>query len=107
MAPDTADTVPDWDAALQRENAAAMLCSPYIRGKAVGLLGEYLWRHEAGSADHALVLLASILSRGCQPKVTCSRAGRSCHTWWDWKSQKGWRHYFPAFSTNVLPGLRV
>ena len=66
--------LPNWAATLQPEQVhLQMRCSPHIRGKAVGLLGQYLWRHEAGGADHALVLLASILSRGCQTKVTCSR----------------------------------
>ena len=83
---------PLWPTGMQRCSLRVQLrCSPHIRGKAVGLLGQYLWRHEAGGPDHALVLFASILTRGCQTKVTCSSAGlNATHDRTD--SLKGWRN---------------
>ena len=100
-------TVLNWDASLQSEDAAATHCSPHIRGKAVGLLGQYLWRHEARGANHALVLLASVLSRGCQAKVTCSRAGRSATYGGTDSVEKAGAAESPAVSTHVLLGVRV
>ena len=102
--PGTSSTVADRDAVLPLR--VHMRYSPHIRGKAVGLLRQYLRRHEAGGADHALVLLPSILSGGCQTEVTCSRAGRSASHGGTDSLGKAGAAAFSAFSTDVLPGVR-